>query len=106
VPSRAASPREGNGSECKTETPNHPQEESTTQASRAGSVTAMVADRVVQKYQGSTCEQLWQKKSEPKSMEEQRVLSLLQSDPQMRATFINKVAAPIANKMFECGMIP
>ena len=28
------------------------------------------------------------------------------SDPQMRTAFINKVAAPIANKMFECGMIP
>jgi len=24
----------------------------------------------------------------------------------MRSAFINKVAAPIANKMFECGMIP
>jgi hypothetical protein len=66
----------------------------------------MVADRVVQKYQSSTCEQLWQKKGEPKSMEEQRVIGLLQSDPQMRTAFINKVAAPIANKMFECGMIP
>ena len=66
----------------------------------------MVADRVVQKYQSASCEQLWQKKSEPKSMEEQRVIGLLQSDPQMRAAFINKVAAPIANKMFECGMIP
>jgi hypothetical protein len=66
----------------------------------------MVADRVVQKYQSSSCEQLWQRKSEPKSMEEQRVIGLLQSDPQMRTTFINKVAAPIANKMFECGMIP
>ena len=66
----------------------------------------MVADRVVQRYQSSTCEQLWQKKGEPKSMEEQRVISLLQSDPQMRTVFINKVAAPIANKMFECGMIP
>jgi hypothetical protein len=39
-------------------------------------------------------------------MEEQRVIGLLQSDPQMRTAFINKVAAPIANKMFECGMIP
>ena len=66
----------------------------------------MVADRVVQKYQSSNCEQLWQKKGEPKSMEEQRVIGLLQSDPQMRTAFINKVAAPIANKMFECGMIP
>jgi hypothetical protein len=24
----------------------------------------------------------------------------------MRAAFINKIAAPIANKMFECGMVP
>jgi hypothetical protein len=31
---------------------------------------------------------------------------MLQGDPQMRQIFINKVAAPIANKMFECGMIP
>jgi hypothetical protein len=66
----------------------------------------MVADRVVQKYQSSSCEQLWQRKGEPKSVEEQRVIGLLQSDPQMRTAFINKVAAPIANRMFECGMIP
>jgi hypothetical protein len=66
----------------------------------------MVAGRVIQKYQTSSCEQLWQKKSEPKSMEEQRVIGLLQNDPQMRTAFINQVAAPIANKMFECGMIP
>ena len=66
----------------------------------------MVADRVVQKYQSSSCEQLWEKKGEPKTMEEQRVIGLLQSDPQMRTAFLNKVAAPIANRMFECGMIP
>ncbi len=66
----------------------------------------MVAGKVIQKYQSSTCEQLWQKKGEPKSPEAQRVIGLLKSDPQMRTAFINKVAAPIANKMFECGMIP
>jgi len=27
-------------------------------------------------------------------------------DAQMRAELLNKVAAPIANKMFECGLIP
>jgi hypothetical protein len=37
---------------------------------------------------------------------EQRVIAMLKADPQMRAAFINKVAAPMANKMFECGMIP
>ena len=66
----------------------------------------MVAGKVIQKYQGATCEQLWQQKSAPKSEEEQRVIGLLKNDPQMRTAFLNQVAAPIANKMFECGMIP
>ena len=66
----------------------------------------MIADKVIQKYQQSTCEQLWQKKGQAKSALEQEAVQLLKGDPQMRAAFINKVAAPIANKMFECGMIP
>ena len=66
----------------------------------------MVADKVIQKYQQSTCEQLWQKKGKPKSAQEKRVIQLLRDDPQMRQAFIDKIAAPIANKMFECGMIP
>jgi hypothetical protein len=65
-----------------------------------------VAEKVIQKYESATCEQLYQKKSEPKSEEEQRVLGFLQTDPQMRTYFLNKVAGPIANKMFSCGMIP
>lgn len=65
-----------------------------------------IADKVVQKYQNSTCEQLWQKRGQPKSQREQKVVQFLRSDPQMRAAFINRVAGPIANKMFECGMIP
>lgn len=69
-------------------------------------VLDMVAGKVVQKYQGMTCEQLWQQKGQPKSAEEQRVIGMLKNDPQMRTAFINQVAAPIVNKMFECGMIP
>jgi hypothetical protein len=65
-----------------------------------------IAEKVVQKYQSSSCEQLWQAKGEQKSPEEQRVIGLLKSDSAMRTDFINRVAAPIANKMFECGMIP
>src|SRR5262245_66518462 len=65
-----------------------------------------VTNKVILKYQQSSCEQLWQKKSEPPSAEQQKVMSLLRSDPQMRAAFINRVAAPIANKMFDCGLIP
>lgn len=37
---------------------------------------------------------------------EQRVIELLHNDPQMRHAFIDRVAALIANKLFECGMIP
>jgi len=68
----------------------------------------MIADKLIQKYQQSTCEQLWQKKSEkaPPSEMEQKAIQALKNDPQMRTAFINKVAAPIANKMFECGLIP
>ena len=69
-----------------------------------------VAQKVIQKYQTSSCEQLAMEKSQPPSGEkaemEQRVVQLLQNDPQMRTAFINMVAAPIANKLFDCGMIP
>ena len=69
-----------------------------------------VADKVIQKYQTSTCEQLWQEKAQgqgkPKPEMEQRAVKLLKEDPQMRQAFFNKVSAPIVNKMFECGMIP
>jgi hypothetical protein len=65
-----------------------------------------VANKVVQKYQSSSCEQLWAQKAQPKSAEEQRVIGLLKQDPAMRTEFINRVAAPMANKMFDCGMIP
>ena len=70
----------------------------------------MIADKVVQKYQNSTCEQLWQERAQqqgkPKPEKEQELIQILQGNPQLRAEFINRVAAPIANKMFQCGMIP
>jgi hypothetical protein len=71
-----------------------------------GRIMDMVADKVVSKYQSASCEQLWQQKGQPKSPEEQRAVEFLKNDPQARAAFLNKVAGPIANKMFECGMIP
>jgi hypothetical protein len=53
---------------------------------------------------------LWQEKMQgqgkPKPEREQELIQLLKGDPELRTKFINKVAAPIANKMFECGMIP
>ena len=65
-----------------------------------------VANKVIQKYQQSSCEQLWKKKQQPPSQEEQRVIQFLRNNPDMRQYFLNQVAGPIANKMFECGLLP
>jgi hypothetical protein len=66
----------------------------------------MVADKVIQKYQQSTCEQLWQERAQPKPPMEQDMIKTLKGDPQMRTAFLNKIAGPVVNKMFECGMVP
>jgi len=66
----------------------------------------MVVGQVTQKYQQATCEQLWEQRGEPKSAREQEIIQALRGDAQLRTEFINKIAAPVANKMFECGMIP
>ena len=66
----------------------------------------LVSSKVISKYQGASCQDLWIKRSQPKSDQEQRLVQFLRNDPTARTEFLNKVAAPIANKMFECGMIP
>lgn len=65
-----------------------------------------VANKVIQKYQSASCDQLLQQKGQPKSQEEERFVGFLRNDPQMRTAFLNRVSGPIVNKMFECGMIP
>ncbi|HYX54001.1 MAG TPA: hypothetical protein VE783_11165 [Candidatus Limnocylindrales bacterium] len=67
-----------------------------------------IADRVIAKYQNSSCEQLWEKKMSkpPMSQQEQEMIQFLKNSPQARAAFINRIAGPIANKMFDCDMIP
>lgn len=66
----------------------------------------MIAGKVIDKYQQSTCEQLWEARGKPKSAQEQEVITALRGNPALRTEFINKIAGPVANKMFECGMIP
>ena len=70
----------------------------------------MVANKVIQKYQTASCEQLWKERAEgqgkPKPQMEQDVIQLLHQDPQMRQAFFKQVAAPVVSKMFDCGMIP
>jgi hypothetical protein len=69
-------------------------------------VVDAVAGKVVQKYQSSSCEQLWQNRGKTAGPEEQRVLGFLKQDAAARQEFFNKIAGPVMNKMFECGMIP
>ena len=65
---------------------------------------------VVNKYQTSSCQQLAAERAHLRSGQhqamEERCVRLLHEDPNMRQEFINRVAAPIANKLFECGLIP
>lgn len=71
-----------------------------------GMLLDFAADKVIQKYRTATCEQLKEQKGEPKSEKEKMALDFLRNDSQARVAFLDKVAAPVANKLFECGMIP
>ena len=61
---------------------------------------------MIQYYQTASCQQLWAAKAQPPSAQEATATQTLRNDPAMRKAFIERVAAPIVNKMFECGMIP
>src|SRR5262245_23604980 len=69
-----------------------------------------VAQRVIEHYQTWSCQALAEERSQPptvqKAQMEQRAMQILWNDPQMRTEFLNRVAAPIANKLLECDMIP
>ena len=66
----------------------------------------VVVKKVIQKYQTSTCQQLAADKAAPPGAMEQRAVDMMRKDPQLRKAFLDQVAAPIVNKLFECGMIP
>jgi hypothetical protein len=66
----------------------------------------MAAQKVIARYQQSTCEQLWEARGKPKSPQEQEMLQILQGNAEMRTVFLDEVAGPVANKMFECGLLP
>jgi len=65
-----------------------------------------VAQHVIEKYQRSTCAELAGKRGQPPSPAEEKVVGLMREDAAMRTAFIDRVAAPIANKLFECHLIP
>ena len=63
-------------------------------AAAQGMLLDFAADRVIQKYQTSTCEQLKQQRAEPQSEKEKLALEFLRNDSQARIAFIDKIAAP------------
>ena len=65
-----------------------------------------LAARVIQKYQTSSCADLAARRGQPPSPMELKFVALMRDDAAMRAEFLDRVAAPIANKMFECRLIP
>ncbi|WP_216900003.1 hypothetical protein [Synechococcus sp. CCY 9618] len=69
-------------------------------------VVNLVAAKVIERYQNSTCEELWAARGQRRGSQEQRVLDLLNGDSGMRQAFFNQISAPVMNKMFVCGMIP
>jgi hypothetical protein len=71
-----------------------------------GMLLDAAADKVIKKYQAATCDELKAQKKEPPSDKEKEAIEFLRNDSQARISFINKIAAPVLNKMFDCGMIP
>ena len=71
-----------------------------------GMLVDAAADRVIAKYQAASCDQLKAQKSEPPGEKEKIALDLLRADTKARVAFVDKIAAPVLNKMFECSMIP
>ncbi|HBQ98364.1 MAG: hypothetical protein J7545_02910 [Roseofilum sp. SBFL] len=68
---------------------------------------------VTQKFVNSSCEDLSQIKSTdpsqatgPEAALQKKAIEMLRSNPQVREEFINRVAPQIANRMFECELIP
>lgn len=77
-----------------------------TTAQAQGMLLDYAADKVIQKYQTSTCDQLKQARTEGPSLKEKAALEFLRNDSQARTAFIDRIAPIVANKMFECGMFP
>ncbi|MGY4290234.1 hypothetical protein ACVWXO_009500 [Bradyrhizobium sp. LM2.7] len=71
-----------------------------------GILVDTAADKVIKKFEAATCDQLKAQKHEPPSEKEKIGLDLLRDDPKARVAFIDKIAAPVLNKMFECDIIP
>lgn len=69
-------------------------------------ILEMVSGIVIDQYKTSSCEDLRTKKGAPPSEIIAQGMAFMRDHPATRIKFINMIAAPVANRMFECGMIP
>jgi hypothetical protein len=74
--------------------------------SAQGMLLDAAADKVINKFTTSSCEELKAQKTEPPSEKQKMAIDFLKNDSQARKAFIDKIAPTVMNKMFECGMIP
>ena len=74
-------------------------------ASAQGMLLDAAADKVITKYRTATCDQLKAQKKQPATDKEKQAIEFLRNDSQARTSFIDKIAAPVLNKMFDCGII-
>jgi hypothetical protein len=69
-----------------------------------------IAQRVIDKYPNSSCQQLAEGKSHPPTVQraqtKQQSVDTPRKDLGTRAESLDRVAAPIAIGRFECGTIP
>jgi len=75
-----------------------------------------ISNLVIQKYEAADCEELsaMQSPSDKGSQAgggqdaamQEKAIALLKQNPEIREKFLNRVAPPIANKMFDCNVIP
>jgi hypothetical protein len=75
------------------------------EASAQGMLVDFAADNVITKYQTATCDELRAQNKQPPTDKEKEAVEFLRNDSQARIFFIKKIAAPVLNKMFDCGMI-
>ncbi len=74
----------------------------------------VAANLVIAKYQNASCEEVAQMQpqagapatDDANAALQQKAIEMLKNNPEMREKFINRVAGPIANKMFDCNLVP
>jgi hypothetical protein len=75
-------------------------------AAAEGMLLDFAADKVIKKYETATCEELKAQKGEPPTEMEKMAIDFLHHDAGARKAFLDKIAAPVVNKMIECGLVP